>query len=715
GLHKLSPADDSIAAVGSEPSRNFDTGLLKIAGIATDANGRVWMAAWDRGLLLYDPANGSWRQWLADEDGVTGPKYGRISAIHRRGSTIWVGSDIGGIVCFDVRTLGPSCEIPFAAGYQEQVRSIYLDASAHLWVATLGGGLTRIDTASGERAVYQYRPASTTSINSNDVVTLFEDRSGVLWLGTLGAGASHFEINGQGIAHFESDPLADSTLRSNAVRALAESADGRIWIGTDGGGLHYFDPQTEQLAPFDVAGSYYDERIWSLQATPGGMLWIGTWGGGAYLLDPQKNRVQKHLSRADGLADDVVTLLKLDSQQRLWIGSEGGGINRFDSHSGQLSSFRNNPSDTFSIASDFATSFYEDRAGNVWVGLYGAGINRYLGEQRFERLPAGAAAAPGLEIEDVTSIAERADGRFWLGTGNGLGLFDPDSRKFDKLLAIESPSGSRVIDLVFDSAGDLWMSSDSGLYRYTKSSGLTEHLTRQDGLQSLSFSHGAALAASDGTLYFGGPNGFNRFDPAGITSNEFAPAIVITDIRVLQEAVANPIDASSGRRTTPFQLQSLQLKHDQNHISFEFAALHYVSPADNQYAYQLAGFDTDWNYTPATNRIANYTNLPPGDYELRIKAANSDGVWTNSERRLALTILPPWWMTGWAFAAYAIGFALLVTTLIGIRTHRLKVHSEQLRAEVRRKTQTVVEQNRTIEAQATDLRQALESRNDFFA
>ena len=246
-----------------------------------------------------------------------------------------------------------------------------------------------------------------------------------------------------------------------------------------------------------------------------------------------------------------------------------------------------------------------------------------------------------LQNDRILCIHEDYSGNFWIGTsGNGLIKFDRDKNKFISYGANENIDADVIYGILEDDQKNLWLSSSNGIYKFSYETGNTAHYDIQDGVQSLEFSGGAYYKAADGEMFFGGINGMNRFFPTLVKDNRFIPPVVITSIKVANNLVKGEKD-------------KLILSYQENFITFEFATLAFSDPSDNYYSYMLEGIDEDWNNTSAKYRMANYTNLPPGEYVFKVKGANHDGLWNPKETKVYVLINPPFWRTWW-FTGLAI-------------------------------------------------------------
>jgi signal transduction histidine kinase len=215
------------------------------------------------------------------------------------------------------------------------------------------------------------------------------------------------------------------------------------------------------------------------------------------------------------------------------------------------------------------------------------------------------------------------------------------------------------------------VSTVKGLSRFDPKTETFRNYDMFDGLQGNEFSFDSRAKAADGRLFFGGTDGLSAFYPDKLVQNPTPPPVVLTEFDLFNRPV------TIGAKDSPLRqaihaASSVTLRYDQSVFRFQFAALDFIAPQKNRYAYKLDDFDRDWQYTDATRRFATYTHLDPGDYTFRVKASNNDGVWNEQGVALHLRILPPWWNTWW-FRALSVGaFVLLMWALYQIRLQGLQ-------------------------------------------
>jgi hypothetical protein len=227
-----------------------------------------------------------------------------------------------------------------------------------------------------------------------------------------------------------------------------------------------------------------------------------------------------------------------------------------------------------------------------------------------------------------------------------------------------------IYGILEDESRTLWISTNKGLAHFDPETRICKSYTVSDGLQSNVFGSTAFCRSASGEMFFGGVNGLNAFHPDSIRDNQHIPPVVITDFQLFNKSVLPGKD--SPLKKTILETKAINLSHEQNVVSFAFAALDFMNPAHNKYAYKMDGVDRDWVHTDASRRFVTYAQLDPGEYTFHVKASNNDGVWNEEGASIKVIITPPWWQTRWAYASYA---SLLITLVFG--TIRFEVNRNE--------------------------------------
>ena len=424
-----------------------------------------------------------------------------------------------------------------------------------------------------------------------------------------------------------------------------------------------------------------------------------------------------------------------DNKGNLWFSTKGDGLVKaepdINSPDGlKFTRYKNEPNNPSSISSNDVYFTFQDSKGRIWIGLLGGGLNLLQEESSgvvFIHKHNGLKRYPpyGLYME-VRNMVEDEEGRIWVGTMDGLMSFDsnfsaPDEIVFEtyrkesassnvadndiyvlfkdassqiwvsvfggglnKLIRYDKEThkpifksyGIReglnndvVMSIVEDNENNLWFATESGLSRFNKETEHFRNYDKYDGLFNVKMEECSALRTLDGDLWLGCKQGILIFSPDRLETLDCNYKTYIVDFRVsnkdLRSFVDNPIITKSIK-----YVDSITLNYNQSMFTIEFAALNFSNQNRVSYEYILEGYEKEWHYN-GKNRIASYTNVPPGDYVFKVRTIDEASPDQVSETILSISILPPWWLSWWAYTIYAIlGVVLLV---VGIRLSLLMI------------------------------------------
>ncbi len=717
GLNLLDRSAGHFTRVSLGQGAPGSAGDDDVRALAQDKAGALWVGTAGGGLVRLDPATGAFTRFRHDPTDPRSLSHDDVRAIvEDSDGALWIGTSGGGLNRFD-----PSTRVftryrhdprNHRSVSHDVVPALALDRGGTLWVGTDGGGLNRMNRSTGGFDRFVNDPNRPASLASNRVYSLFLDRSGLLWAGTYGSGVSRCDLHKKPFLHYRNDPNDPNSLGHNIVWAFSEQPAGTLWVGTNDGGLSRLDRATGGWIRYvhdpRNPASIGHNSVRMVVADRSGQLWLATNGGGLDRFDPGTGvfRHYRHDARdpASLARDDLRTVFE-DRQGAIWVGTYGGGLDRWDPATDTFVHHRSNPADPKTISNDYVRTAYEDAAGVLWFGTHGGGLNRFdRASGTFTRFRNDPRAPGTLSNDFVFSIHEDRSGALYVATyGGGLNRLDRKTGTFTAIRKSDGLPDDAVYGILEDGAGDLWISTNSGLGRYTPATGAVRSYAVADGLQSNEFNGGSYYKNARGEMFFGGVNGFNVFDPAAIRDDTFKPPIVFTDFRLLDENV--PIGALPDGRTlltkSITDTGRLDLLNRDRVLSFQFAALDFAAPERNRYAYKLEGLDERWS-DAGTRRFVMYTTLPPGNYVLRVKGTNSDGVWNEEGASLAIVVEPPWWRTVWAYLAYVAVFAAVLTGYVRFARRQEREKSRLVEAELR--AQTAEFQSRTAEAEAKVLR-----------
>lgn len=676
----------------SAPGKNWDDQQPEIRAITEDLEGGLWLGT-EQGLYrLPKGSNGALEvpKLLHNDKQLVQPEVN--SLLMSRQGYLWVGTQAQGV--FGVDTSDGQVLDHFISGANTKslshssVTFLYEDQDNRLWVGT-EKGLNILEPKSGKFQRYLSQSHDPYSLSNDHITVIYPDQSGVLWVGTLLGGLNKHVISQQVFSHYHLNGEADVALSSNSIRSFYQDALGALWIGTDNG-LNRLnedrDRVTVMMSHAEDDQSLSSNRIWALMGDEE-TLWIGTAKNGLNRLDTRTGIVRRYShdpADSDSIGGNKVRTLFFDNLRQLWVGSWGGGLSRYDVSNDRFITYRHEPSNQSSISDDRVTSVIDDGFGRLWVGTQN-GLNlmdpttgQFIHYQHQEH------DENSLIDNRISSIAIDQSFNLWIGTRKGLDYFDPVAKKFTHYGLDEGLLNEVIYSIQIANNGDIWVSTNRGLFRLNRKTSTFTQYNEADGLQNDEFNTRASYKGKNGELFFGGINGFNGFLPGKIRQNSVAPPVVFNDFRLFNKRV----DLSSENLATPLSqvidnTQAITLTYKQSMFSIEFAALHFVDPANNSYQYRLEGFDDTWIDTDATRPFASYTNLDAGHYKFRVRAANKGGAFAERPTTLTFHILPPPWKTWWAYTIYGLVIVGFITAYVFRQQQKLANEqriNQQLRA-----------------------------------
>ncbi|GHE35291.1 two-component regulator propeller domain-containing protein [Sphingobacterium griseoflavum] len=576
------------------------------------------------------------------------------------------------------------------------VYALAVDDKGGLWVGT-DNGLDVIDTDDFTVRTFLPKPMDIRSLSHKSIRSIHVDPYGIYWVGTFQGGLSKYDTNLSQFNLKSVDILHDQSSGKNMITSFAEYGD-RVLVGTDGAGVFQYVRASDHLKPLHIGRAankkFEDLTVMTLERGSEN-LWIGTYQDGLFQLDLKKDKITHYPAgaQANQLTNPDIFCLKSDRYGRLWIGTNGGGINVLDA-GGSIAKYTAATRGTQGYPNppgNFIRAFAEDKRGNMWIATYGSGVSMYNSEGRINHF--FDKEKNNLPSNYVLSIHIDARQRIWIGTnGNGIGLLRPGQDQFESLSEKDGLINGVIQSIVEDKSGRIWFSTNKGLSCYDPDNRVFKNYTRSAGLQEGAFMLGSGLILSDGEMFFGGQNGFNHFYPNQLKMNTNRAIVAFTDLRIDNKIIQPSQDGILTQSL--LTAQEIHLEHKQN-FSISFTALNLTVPEDNQYQYRLEGVDKDW--IPAgKERSAYYTNLDPGKYVFQVRASNNDGVWNDEIKSIDVFVAPPWWRTAYAYVFYVILFFAILFFIRdrGIRRLKQKFALEQERIQAK---QQIEQQQREAE------------------
>lgn len=628
----------------------------KVQCMLVDANNQVWMLSNHSKASIYH-LNKSTDQFEAFPVKGDANKFYGLAMLASPDGNIYVGTWDNGLFKLNADGSAEQLISGTLSNAVHHIHQLYNNGNKYILIAS-DDGLVQYDIQNRSWSMLSEVNDPSRSTNERFVYGIAGDNEGGIWVTTFYGGVSYLPSTSIEV-RFRAYSARQGGLRGNVVGRFFEDQQHRIWIATDDAGLDCFNPQTNSFVSYPGKAAMGKYNVHALFADEND-LWVGTYGNGVIRMNMATGAQQ--IFQTDGMASGSnAYCIYRDRKNRLWAASMDGA-SLFDEGQQKFRRIKSFKSLTIDIK--------EDSQGNVWFATQGGGLWRLGKNNAWKQYKHVENDSTSLVSDQVNCLTIGEKGQLYAATGDGLCEFLPSKGIFRRI-SIDAPSQD-FTSLVI-SQGVMWISTSKGIVKYTPGEPV-QLFNKYDGLTCDQFMPNAGLLASDGRIYFGSTRGFNCFYPYLVKINQVAPPVAITSV----ELFGKPIEAGSDQLDKSLShAAELNLSHNENTINISFAALSYVSPEKNQYAYKLEGIDKDWVYTH--EHRANYTNLPAGTYTFLVKATNNDGVWSKNEAKLQIVVHPPFW---WSLPAKILYLLLIGYAIYWFMQSRLKRekrrHQEEL-------------------------------------
>lgn len=620
-----------------------------LRSLRCDANGTIWFSGYGGGLFYTEDGFEHVKPFL---DAADRPVYPQdiISFICPSDyNLMYLGLEEHGVAEVNLLTHEvtrlPLTEDPATPLF---VRHILQYAPDELWIGTESGIVVynlRTRRCQHLRSSL-YDPYS---LSDNAVYSLCRDREGGLWVGSFFGGINYLpQRNSDFEKYYRTDD--PSSLGGRRVREICPDNAGRLWIGTEDAGLYRFDPATGRFEFFAPSRDFSNVHGLLMD---GDDLWVSTFSKGIRVIDTRTGRIRcyDNDNRPGRLFSNYVFALCKTSGGRIWVGTMHG-LQYFDRATGRF------PHVPEINGGKMVNDIREDANGNLWVATFSNGLYRHNARSdRWTHFLHDAGDEGSLPCDNITSVFEDSNRQIWLTTeGSGFCRFDPVRETFVRYCSSDGMPSDVVFQIVEDDAGLFWITTNRGLVLFDPRAGsVREVYTVNDRLLCNQFNYKSGYKSPEGIVYFGCIEGLIAFDPRTLTSrrSDYVPPVYITDFSLLDERIV------VGGRNSPLRKSivlsdTVRLKHDQNSLFLQLAALSYREPLTDRLLYRLEGVDDTWRqYAPGTAAVS-YTKLPPGNYLFRVRLADGAGNGGSAARTLFLEIAPPFYLSAAAHAVYAV-------------------------------------------------------------
>ncbi|OWW24718.1 hypothetical protein B4Q04_12670 [Zobellia sp. OII3] len=680
GMFRVDPL--SLRSESIPIQSTINKSVIQINYILKSVTGKIYVAT-NYGLFEYDGVKLSPSQIVNGKGEVVESLSRNIETLFQdKDGAIWLGTLSDGLI--KIKLLSSNkYKIDSFSLTQERVFSIAQAADGNIICGTENDGLFVLKADGSLIKNYRYDKFDVNSIKSNSIWTVFVDSQERIWIGYYNKGVGVYDTLYDKFKDIESSANLNNSLQLPSVTGIVSDKKGRLWIGLDGGGIDVYDSESKKIVHLKdlgnpiatnlhaaaVAGMFFDSQ---------GNLWVGTWNSGIYLLKKNTSTFinYKTSNTEGGLTSNRIMTFDEDKNGIIWIGSYVTGLHSYDPQTEKFTAHNEEIFHDLIPSHGEVRKILVDSNGFIWLGttggLYKISSDFSAGDKAIslvERMHEDTGRQ--LVVDRIVSLFEDRRNILWIGTdGGGLCKYDPSKDTFTWYGDRNGLSQQTIASILEDDSGAIWIGGNNGISRLDVEQENFKNFDIHDGLLANDFNFNSIFKDESGILYFGSYEGVNSIDPENLRFNEVKPEVYFTDFKLFNKSVV-PGTQNSPLEKVIDRTKAITLTHDQSVFTIEYAGINFTRPKKNQYAYFLEGFDNRWNYVGKT-RSATYTNLPPGDYVFKVKAANNDGVWNNSPTALKITVLSPWWSTNTAIFLYVLAILLITYFLANLASQRIR-------------------------------------------
>ena len=696
GLNRLDTYTNEITRYVNDPNNIKSLSSYNVWDVMEDSKGDIWVAT-DKGLNKYDKKTNTFIRYFFDKNDNNSLSHDFITSLYEDSDgLIWVGTK-NGLNSFNTeknlftRYTHDSLNTNIIS--DNYITEIYEDENKDIWIGTLIGGLNKYNKKTNKFTRYR-SSSSNNQLQSNSIQTIFQDSRGILWIGTE-SGLSKYNRDTDDFFTYKNKYYDSDSLIDNNVLNIHEDKAGMLWIGTYNGISmlnpaskfnHYKKNATEKNSLNDnmINGIYVDDKD---------VIWIGTNSGGLNSINRKNGEVKQYTNdpnNDESISHNRIWSITEDRDGDLWIATSYG-LNKFDKTTEKFTRYFNNNNKN-SLINNEVRYIYEDSEGLIWIGtrhgldsfnkekeeftnynwlLSSNGVKDYYISAIYEDLNGVLWLGCGLEgglikfnrktnkiknykydkensksisNNSIESITEDKNGNLWIGTHYGVSKFNKEKEEFTRYTEDEGLCNNYVYGVLIDKLDNPWVSTNGGLAQIDVYDNRIVNFNINDGLQSNEFNGYSYFQSKSGEMFFGGVNGLNTFYPEDLSKEYYSSKVVIESFSINGKSM----DIRN----------EIKLNHNQENFSLDFFLPNYENPTKTKYAYKLEGVDKKWVYSNYRN-YASYTNIKHGKYTFKVKARNSNGIWSEVTE-IPITVLRPPWKTWWAYLLYALLILIVI-------------------------------------------------------
>jgi len=678
----------------------------QIRALLQDKEGKIWIGTFGDGISQFD---GSGFKNYSEKEGF--PAFHIASILQDKEGNIWFGSFKHGLIKYDGRCFYQYTDKQGLSN--NTVLCMMQENNGIFWLGTSGGGIFRFDGKIFENFNEE------DGLTNNYIRCSLIGRQGNLWFGTRDGGLVRYNKNL--FTHY----TYNEGLAGNKILSMMQDRKGNDWFTSYGGGITRYDGK--EFSTYSLKETQLNDYVYTILECANGDIWFGSDGGGITRFDG-KNFFQ--YTQKEGLCHNSVRCMIEDRNHNIWIGSYGGGVSKFNGKEFVKYKIKEG------LSGDKIMCILEDKNGNIWFGTDGGGVTKYDGKKFTHFI-----LPHGLNSSTISSIIQDNKGVLWFGSSGG-GALRYDGKYITMLTKKEGLGNNYVNSLLQDREGNLWIGTRIGP-NVLESDQLQGNLERSKPLVFREFSYddgffdvgcnlNSLFQDKNGTVWIGTTNRLSAVRLKENVPDTVPPNIQLTNIRLFNENI--PWMKINSNKDTSFILgnnvkvgdfrfsgiskwyflpEDLSLAYNNNFLTFSFIGISQRQTSKIRYQYKLEGLDNYWSSITDLTEIS-YLNLKPGKYIFKVKAMNSEGIWSK-ENRYSFSIRYPWWKSLWFYSLILVGIVSLVVSIFKWRELEHELQTKLLNQKIEEQTFAMKEKNRELESKNKELQVSNSEKDRFFS
>ena len=703
GLQLFDRDSESFINFNNDKASNTIGSVDAILTICEDHAENLWIGTWGGGLYKFDKSNKAFTHFPYPINGDSLQIYHVWAIKEDHYGILWIGTFGNQFRRFDPKTERYIEDITQVNDKTDSFSTVWdFDfGEDDLWMAT-DNGLFLLTTYGTIKQRFYHDDLNPNSLSSNNILSIFTDKSKNVWIGTDN-GINFYRKNQKQFEVIGLNTTSENYLNNKNVLSIYQDIQYNLWVGTAKNGLIKIDPFDSHIT------QYHHDAVDSSSITKGSVktifqdsqtnIWIGT----RYGLNKYNHTTDdfSHYLQTDTTENDIISICE-DKYNNLWVATEDNGLYVFESNLKNYKRFIF-PND---LPDKHLLTIYSDKNGTIWVGSR-KGLSKFAYEEnKFISYLHVIWDTTGLSNNLVQSIYFQnkfAENSLWIGTNGGLNKLNTETDVFTHYTENDGLANDNIQAIQEDIHGNIWFSTNKGISKLNPITGQIKNFNTQDGLVNNKFNLGSNnMSADGGRMYFGGTQGLNSFVPDSIKDNPIPPEIVFIDFKLFNESVDIKDDMSPINKPINY-IDYIKLTYKQSVFSLHYTTLNYSAPEKIKYMYKMEGLNYDW--IKSTQHFVNFTNLEPGNYTFKVKADNGDGIWSITERKIAIKIMPPWYKTLLFYILLSSIIVFISYKIYKWRVDRIKEDKAILQAKIAEGQKEIKKHIQELEIQKNDIKE----------